>query len=164
MDFNNIKDWLELLSYAAAIIGIPLAIYVYYNDKIKERKLKEKEALFTSHSLYADYLKLCLDNPELNVYNSDLNKPGYSVNEKKELIIFEILFTYLESTYLYYKDQSDEVKSKRWEGWVNYIKDFAEEENFRKAWELTGGQWDKDFMKVMNEIVNRDSSIVKRQS
>ncbi len=155
MELNDILEWFELLSYIATVIGIPFAIYVFYKDKVKERKLQEKEALFTSHSLYTDYLKICLDNPELDVYNSSFNKTEYTLNEKKELIIFEILFAYLETTYLYYKDQSEEIQNKRWEGWVNYIKDFAEEENFRNAWDLTGGQWDKDFMKVMNEIVKR---------
>lgn len=153
MELNEIKDWFELLSYAAAIIGIPLAIFVYYKEKIKERKLKEKEALFTSHSLYADYLKLCLDYPELDVYNSSIKNPEYSQNEKKELIIFEILFTYLESAYLYYEDQSDEIKNKRWNGWIQYIEDFSKQENFRKAWNLTSGQWDKDFMCFMNKLI-----------
>ena len=155
MEFGKIKEWFELLSYAATIIGIPLAIFIYYKDKVKERKLKEKEALFTGHSLYADYLKLCLDNPDLDVYNASFNKVDFPLNKKKEIIIFEILFTYLESTFLYYKDQSDDIKNKRWEGWVNYIKDFAEEENFRTAWEMTSGQWDKDFMMLMNSLIKK---------
>lgn len=155
MEINNIKDWLELLSYAATIIGIPLAIYVYYNDKVKERKLKEKEALFTSHTLYADYLKICLENPDLDVYNSALKKTELSLSDKKEIIIFEILFTYLESTYLYYKDQSTEIRKKRWGGWVKFIEEFAVEDNFRRSWELTGGQWDEDFMKLMNDIIKK---------
>jgi len=134
MEFNNIKDWFELLSYAATIVGIPLAIYIYYRDKEQERKIKEKEVLFTSHSLYVDYLKICFDNPELEVYNSSFKNSDFSLKEKKEIIVFEILFTYLESAYLYYRDLSDEVKKKRWEGWVNYVKDFSNHENFRKAW------------------------------
>ncbi len=155
MEFSIVKEWFELLSYAATIIGIPLAILIYYNDKIKERKLREKEALFTSHSLYVDYLKICLENPELNIYNSLYSENKLSSEEKKELIIFEILFTYLESAFLYYEDQSDKVKRKRWDGWLNYIKDFSEQENFRKAWELTNGQWDEDFMKMMNSIIKK---------
>lgn len=154
MEFNTVKEWFELLSYAAAIIGIPLAIYVYYRDKIKERKIKEKDALFTSHSLYVDYLKICLDNPELNVYNSSFNNPEYTEKEKKQLIVFEILFTYLESAYLYYEDQSEEIRQKRWEGWIRYIEDFAQQENFKKAWELTSGQWNENFMHLMNGIIN----------
>ncbi len=155
MEFGIIKEWFELLSYAATIIGIPLAIYIFYKDKIKARKLKEKEALFTSHSLYVDYLKICLENPEMNIYNTSFSGNHLTPEEKKEIIIFEILFTYLESTFLYYVDQSDKVKLKRWTGWVNYIKDFSKQENFRKAWELTSGQWDEDFMKLMNDIIRK---------
>ena len=161
MDFDNIKDWFELLSYAAAVIGIPLAIIIYYNDKVKERKIKEKEVLFTSHSLYVDYLKICLDNPELEVYNTSFNNPEYSEKEKRELIVFEILFTYLESAYLYYDDLSDEIKHKRWKGWIVYIEEFAQQEKFRLAWELTNGQWDEDFMKFMNDILDKSKPGIK---
>ncbi|MEP7145721.1 MAG: hypothetical protein ABI792_01795 [bacterium] len=156
MEIGKIKDLFELLSYAATIIGIPLAIFVYYKDKIKERRIMEKETLFTSHSLYVDYLKLCLSNPELRVYNISGNDTLYSEKEKKQLIIFEILFAYLESTFIYYKDQSDEIRRKRWAGWIKYIEEFARQENFRKAWEMTNGQWDEDFMGLVNGIMKTE--------
>ena len=155
MEFANIKDWFELLSYIAAVIGIPMAIFVYHKEKIKERKIKEKEVLFTSHTLYVDYLKLCFDNPELEIYNTSINNPELTTKEKKELIAYEILFTYLESTFLYYQDQSDEIKQKRWQGWKDYIEDFSKQENFLKAWKVTQGQWDEDFMKFMNGLIKR---------
>lgn len=153
MEFSTVKEWFELLAYAATIIGIPLAIYTYYKEKAQERKIKEKEVLFTSHSLYVDYLKMCFDNPELEVYNTSYDNPDFSQKEKKEIIVFEILFTYLESAYLYYEDLSEEVKRKRWIGWVTYVKDFSKQENFKKAWRLTEGQWDEDFMRFMNNLM-----------
>jgi len=124
---------------------------------VRQRKIKEKEVLFTSHSLYVDYLKMCLENPELEVSNNDYGKLKLSEKERKELIIFEILFTYLESTYLYYEDQSPEIRSKRWKGWINYISEFSHQENFRRAWDLTEGQWDEDFMKFMDSIIKSSS-------
>jgi len=157
MDFNIIKDWLELLSYAATVVGIPLAIYIYYNDTVKERKIKEKEILFLNYNLYVDYLKLCLENPELEIYISGGIKHEFSDKERRELIIFEIFFTYLECAYLYYADMSDEIRRKRWDGWVNYVKEFSQYKNFRKAWELTNGQWDEDFMKFMNVLMKQET-------
>lgn len=154
MNFQEVRDWFELLSYLAAIIGIPLAIYTYYRGKQSEQRLREKEALFTSHTLYVDYLKLCLENPDLNTYNTP---DGRTLDEiqKKELIIFEILFTYLESAYLYYADQSDAIRRKQWKGWEEYIKDFSGKENFMKAWNVLSGQFDEDFMKFMNDHLRR---------
>lgn len=154
MSFDEVKKWFELLSYAATIIGIPMAILIYYKDRIKERKIREKEVLFIHYSLYVDYLKICLSYPELNVYISPFLKDKSSESERKELIVFEILFTYLESAYLYYKDLSDDIKLNRWDGWVGYIKDFSKQQNFVKAWQMSEGQWDKDFMKFMNTIID----------
>ncbi len=152
MTFDSIRDLFELLSYIAAVIGIPLAIYTYYKGKQEEQKIKEKEVLFTSHTLYVDYLKLCLEHPQLNTYNYP--EGSLSEKEKKELIIFEILFTYLESAYLYYRNQSDEIRRRQWKGWEEYIKDFSSNENFVKAWNRLGGQLDEDFMKYMKGIVS----------
>lgn len=158
MNFIEVKQWLELLSYAAAVLGIPGAIWIYYKDKVRDRKIKEKEVLFTSHSLYVDYLKICLDNPELDTYIFPLGKDGMDIKHKKELIVFEILFTYLESAYLYYKDQSPQIRKQRWDGWNKYIEDFASQENFKKAWDMTSGQLDEDFMRYMNSVMKKRKS------
>ena len=153
MTLEYVKYWFELLSYAATIVGIPLAIIVYRRDNREERKLKEKQALITSHSLYVDYLKLCFENPELEIYDITYKKSGYDAKNKKELIAFEILFAYLESAFYYYKDQSDIIKRKRWDGWVKYIQGFIAQENFLIAWQLTGSEWDKDFTEFMNRLI-----------
>ena len=126
-------------------------------DKRQDRRLKEKEALFTSHSLYVDYLKLCLDNPELEIYDITYRNPTYSSQNKKEFIVFEILFAYLESAYHYYQDQSDIIKTKRWAGWISFIKGYFKQENFKNAWKLTAAEWDKDFGNFMNVIMNEQS-------
>ncbi len=162
MTFEDSKNWFELISYIATIIGIPLAIFLYFKDKRMDRRLKEKEALFVSHSLYVDYLKICFSNPELELYDITYHNKDYSEKEKKELIAFEILFAYLESAYHYYKDQTNIIKLKRWEGWVSYIKGYVKQENFIKAWELTGDEWDKDFMNFMNNIINEEIRIAAK--
>ncbi len=153
MTFTNVKDWFELFSYAATIIGIPLAIVVYMNGRKEDKRLKKEEALFTSHGLYVDYLKLCLENPELEIYDITYKKPEFSTITKKEFIAFEILFAYLESAFHYYREQSDEFKQKRWSGWVTYIKGYIRQENFLKAWELTGNEWETDFSQFLNSLI-----------
>jgi hypothetical protein len=161
MELETIKNWAELFSYIATIVGIPLAIIVYLKGKKQERKLKEKEALFASHSLYVDYLKICLENPELEIYDIAYKNLKYTSQNKKELIAFEILFAYLESAYHYYKDQSEDIKLKRWEGWVKYIRGYTIQKNFIEAWNLTGNEWDQEFMKFMNKIIEEQKQISK---
>jgi len=161
MSFNYVKDWFELLSYAATIIGIPLAIYVYIKGRNEDKKLKKQEALFSSHGLYVDYLKICLANPDLNIYDTIYNKPGYSLIQKKEFIAFEILFAYLESAYHFYKDQPADFKRKTWDGWVSYIKGYINQENFITAWTLTGDEWEADFSEFMNNLIKEEK---QRQS
>lgn len=72
---EQFKEWLEILSLLATIIGIPLAIYIFHRDKVIERKQNAREALLNSHLLYVDYLKICLDNSELEVYDTAYFNP-----------------------------------------------------------------------------------------
>lgn len=153
MKFEDLKNLLESLSYAASIIGIPVAIALYFKDKSNERKTREKESLFTSHSLYVDYLKICLENPDLEIYDLTYKNPEYTKIIKKEFIAFEILFAYLESAFFYYKDQTEIMKIKRWSGWVDFIKGYIKQENFISAWRHTEDQWDKDFSHFMNVLI-----------
>ncbi len=40
-DLEKIKSILESLSYLVTILGVPVAIYFYRQEKIKERKERE---------------------------------------------------------------------------------------------------------------------------
>ena len=46
MTFENVKNWFELLSYIATIIGIPIAIIVYVKGKRDSKKFKENQVGF----------------------------------------------------------------------------------------------------------------------
>lgn len=153
MTFDDYKNWFELFSYLATILGIPIAIIVFIKDKRNSRKIKEREALFTSHALYVDFLKICLEHPELEIYFFTYRNKDYSLSKKKEMIAYEILIAYLESAYIQYADQSMKVKENRWIGWEKLIKDYSKLDTFLEVWNLTKNDWDKDFRLFVDLII-----------
>ncbi|MBK7918423.1 MAG: hypothetical protein IPJ94_19630 [Chloroflexi bacterium] len=64
---------MELLAKIATILGIPLAIILSLTKKAK-RDVREYGTYDASADKYIDYLRLCMENPELDLYDIPLEK------------------------------------------------------------------------------------------
>lgn len=139
-----IKDPFELLSFLVVIIGLPIAVYQYLRSKRYE----------TYHALdekYLDFLKLCLDNPQLDIFDvRDKNTGDEKVQERKrEQIAFTMLFSIFERAHVMYRRKWKWFGNKQWAGWQTYIDDFCVRENFRAAWKISGDTFDPAFQTYM---------------
>lgn len=127
---------LETVLNFTQLIGIPVAILLYINNKRKERRDKDFGTYDSLDDKYIDYLRLCLEHPTLDV--ADIPRPQVAAavtpeQRQAELIMFSILVSIMERAYLMYKDRSYKVREKQWEGWNDYIKDWLKRPNFREA-------------------------------
>jgi len=72
----SLETW-ELMSYVVTVIGLPLAIAVFFFEQRKERENEEEEVYQLLSDNYQDFLKTALDNPDLRLFSSsqtpDLN-------------------------------------------------------------------------------------------
>jgi hypothetical protein len=150
-----IKDTLEASSYAVTILGVPVAIYLFYQEKRKERREREYGTYNALDDKYIEFLNLCLNNTDLNIYYV---KKSDSVTltldqERKQLLIFEILISILERAYLMYQDHNTQIKKEQWEGWNAYMHEWMGQKNFQESWRILGHQWEFNFIKHMNDIL-----------
>jgi hypothetical protein len=142
------KDLLEALSYLATVIGIPIAIIAFIAEKRKDRLQREIETYNEANQLYIDYLKLCLEHPELECAEflpNDREVAAVGLNTGK-LTMFTILISLLEGGYILYRKHRSEIRKKQWQGWDDYIIMWATREDFRKAWPLLSPQFNTDFV------------------
>lgn len=157
MDISTSLPIFEWLSYLAAIVGIPLAIWLFYNEKRKERLDRELGTYDALDNKYIEFLNLCLENPELDVFDIEtkLRKELTPEQKKKELMIFNILISILERAFLMYREhRSTKIGKTQWVGWDQYIHDWVSRSNFRKAWHILGEQFDTEFIEYMNAVVS----------
>jgi hypothetical protein len=157
MNTYNFKDCLEMAQYFAVILGIITALFQYIRSERKNTKDKEYETYNASDEKYIDYLKLCLDHPDLDVFDI----PDGEVNnlkderEKKSIIMFTILFSIFERAYITYKDKSRKIKKEQYNGWIDYMVEFVDRENFKEAWKISGKTFQQEFQYYMNtKILN----------
>ena len=158
MDLNLIKLILEITIAIITIIGAPIAIYLYFKDKRKERLDREYGTYNALDDKYIDFLNICLENIDLGIYEMSEKKDKEFSNEQliRKKIIFEILICLFERAYLMYKNQDTAVRKKQWLGWNSYMEDWMKVKSFRKAWNsYLNSQYDVNFLNHMNQLYNQ---------
>ena len=146
----SLKDQLEALSYVATIVGIVIALIVFWSEKRKVRLAREAEAYFRTNDRQVQYLTLCLDHMDAKAFDPDTAATGV---ETKRLIMFSILLNTFETAYLSLRSSSRRILNRQWQGWENYIRMWGAQEDFVKTWKVIGTDFDADFQKYMNALI-----------
>ena len=160
MASNPLVETLQILSSLASIIGFPVAILVFWNEKQKEHKAREYQTYNSIDEKYFTYLQLCIQNPELDLYYLPLEKetPLTAEQKIKRVALFETLVSMMERAHLLYSDQSTLIKKSQWEGWDSYIQIWSKREIFHRLWGLVGKDFDENFYTYINNVLKtRDS-------
>ena len=155
---NWISETFQVLANISTALGIPFAIYLFYQDRKRESIEREYIAYDSLDLNYIDYLKLCLDNPELDVFDIPLNKgeEAFSEQERREIIMFGILFSILERAFFMYEDESTGIKIRRRGQWEKYIiNNWIPRENFRRMWRIQGEGYYTNFVRWMNSLIRK---------
>lgn len=149
---NELKIILEIISLSITIVGVPIAIFIFYKEKRKERKDREYLTFNALDDKYLDFLNLCLSNQDLGIYEMS-NKKLSEEQQTRAIIIFEILVCLFERAYLMYKEHNKSIIGKQWSGWLAYIADWMGYTSFRSAWKtILSSQFDGEFLEFMNKV------------
>ena len=63
----SVDTWV-LMSNVVTVIGLPLAIAVFFFEQRKERENEEEEVYQLLSDSYQDFLKVALANPDLRLF------------------------------------------------------------------------------------------------
>jgi len=152
---QNILSYLDAISKIVIILGLPLAFIQYRVTKRKEKRDREYGTYNALDEKYLEFQNLCLQFPYLDVFDIPDKKPIDLSDEQKkeELILFTMLISIFERSYLLYNDQRSSIKEKQWLGWDTYIKSFCKRSNFLSAWKISGQTFDKEFEQYMVKTI-----------
>ena len=126
----DLETW-ELMSYIVTVIGLPLAISVFFIEQRKERENEEEEVYELLSDNYQEFLKTALENPDLRLFSAT-TMPLNEEQKERQFIIFSMLISLFERAYLllYEEDMSDK-QARRWNSWHDYLSDWCERPDFR---------------------------------
>ncbi len=146
----SLETW-ELLSYVVTVVGLPFAILVFLWEQRRERQADEEELHQRLAETYADFLKLVLDNADLNLLRRQPGEAALSVEQQERRhALFGILISIFERAYvMVYEDKMNRQRRRLWQTWDDYIQEWCSRDDFRAAFpELLRGE-DPDFAHYM---------------
>lgn len=151
------SDFWEVASFVVTVFGLPFAIFLFLYEQRKERDNEDEEAYQLLQNAYNDFLKIVLDNPDLQLRSTI--KPHDLTDEQRErtLIIFEMLIALFERAYIVsYESDLKGVALRRWNSWDDYMREWCRREDFYYLLpQLLRGE-DPDFAAYIRRVADEE--------
>ncbi len=142
----NFLEWMELLSYVATVIGIPLALMTFVYQERKERQAEQEEIYDDLMEHYADIQEKLFEHPEVDQHDKALSNPE---DTRRQRILYEMLVSLFERAHILLYGEDDPAYRRMWNSWEDYVSYWSKKANFRAALpELMLGE-DPAFVKFM---------------
>lgn len=156
-------EWMEFLSYAVTVIGLPLAIAVFVHEQRRERHNEEEEIYQQLSDDYQDFLKLALDHADLKLFSKQRPLALDEEQQERRDILFGILVSLFERAYLLvYEPDMPRQTRRLWQSWEDYMREWCRHRDFRDALpELLRGE-DEDFCAHITRIATEESAATAR--
>jgi hypothetical protein len=145
MELSQLREVLEAASYLVTILGVPGAVYLFWSELRRQRREREHAAYNALADKYTEYIKMCIDDPELDVFEWSSEGSGVDRVERRQLMLLTYLIAVFERAYFMYRDQSERFRQKQWSGWEAYIDEWCARPQFRRAWGHYGQMFDTEF-------------------
>src|SRR3954471_15422021 len=159
----TLLETMELASYVVTVVGLPFALLIFVYEQRKERRNEDEEIFQRLSDEYREFLKLVLDNADLQVLHRDVVRRVWSEEQKeRRTAIFGILISLFERAYLLvYENDMDKHTRRLWQSWEDYMREWVRRADFREALpELLQGE-DPDFARYMERLAKEEAAMAK---
>lgn len=155
---DMLQVW-ELLSYIVTVIGLPFAIVIFIYEQRKERQNEEEEIFQRLSDEYREFLKLVLDNADLQLLRREATGQALTAEQKeRRFAIFGILISLFERAYLLvYEEDMDKKERRLWQSWEDYMREWIRREDFHAALpQLLEGE-DAEFTEYIRRLAESET-------
>jgi hypothetical protein len=151
------RDFWEIASYIVTVIGLPLAIYIFFFEQRKERDNEEEEAYQTMSDAYNEFLRVVLDNADLRL-RTETSTPDLTPEQRERMmVIFDMLISLFERAYLVlYERDMNARQRRRWASWDDYMHEWCRREDFRTALPLLLRGEDQEFTAYIKRVADEE--------
>ena len=149
----DLQTW-ELMSYMVTVVGLPFAIAEFLRQQRKERLAEEEELHQRLNAAYTDFLKLVLDNADLQMLRRRSGTAQLSPEqEERRQALFGILIAIFEQAYvLVYEERMSRQRQRLWQVWADYMQEWCRRDDFRTALPMLLHGEDPEFAAYMRRL------------
>jgi hypothetical protein len=146
-------ELLEAASYVVTIVGLPFAIGVFLIEQRRERENEEEEGYQLLSDAYNDFLKIVLDNADLQLRTSTALPHPTPEQSERMRVIFDMLVSLFERAYLVaWKDDMTPTEQRRWNSWDDYMREWCRRDDFFNALPLLLRGEDEAFQRYIRGV------------
>ena len=154
----DLAQTLEVASYAVTVFGLPYAVWVFWVEQRKERENEEEEAYQHLSDAYKDFLKVVLENADLQLRTTQALPDPTPQQRERMMIIFDMLIALFERAYLIvFRDSMSVTEQRRWNSWDDYMREWCRRDDFRHALPLLLRGEDPGFVAYIRRIAEEES-------
>lgn len=157
MNYFTDPDFWETASFVVTVFGLPFAIFLFLYEQRRERDSEDEEAYQLLQNAYNDFLKIVLNNPDLQLRSTTMSKNLTDEQRERTLIIYEMLIALFERAYIVsYEDDLKGVALRRWNSWDDYMREWSRREDFYYLLpQLLRGE-DPDFAAYIRRVADEE--------
>ena len=159
MEYLLNPDFWEVASFVVTVFGLPFAIFLFLYEQRRERDSEDEEAYQLLQDAYNDFLKIVLDNPDLQLRSASMSFDLTDEQRERKLIIFEMLVALFERAYIVaYEPDLKGVALRRWNSWNDYMHEWCRREDFYLLLpQLLAGE-DPEFAAYIRRIADEEAA------
>jgi hypothetical protein len=154
-------EWCELLSYVVTIVGFPFAILIFIYEQRKERRNEEEELHQQLSDEYSDFLKIVLQNADLQLFRrrGDTRVDLSDEQQERKFVLFGIVTSLFERAYIMvYEEEMDKQARRLWSSWEDYMREWCRRADYREALpELLEGE-DEEFREYIARLAAEEQA------
>lgn len=163
---GTMLEWFEFLSYVVTVIGLPFAIAVFLHDKRRARQNDEEEQFQRLSDQYTEFLKLVLDNADLQLLRPDGHHRELTPEQReRKFALFGILISIFEGAYmLVYEEHMSRQTRRLWQSWEDYMREWCSRPDFRGSLPTLLHGEDEEFAHYIQSIAREEESRARTAS
>jgi hypothetical protein len=164
LERGSFMQWMNLVEFSFYLVetfALPFAILVFVIERRKQRFVDEEEIYQRLSDEYTSFLKLVLDNSDLQLLRKNASLEQISEEQmERKLALFGILVSIFERAYiLVFEERMNKQTRRLWSSWEDYMREWCRRPDFRQALpELLEGE-DPDFRAHIERIAQSAASV-----
>jgi hypothetical protein len=161
--FTGFRAVVEVLSFLAVILTLPLA-YWEYRANLKKERLEAGWGIYREvDHIYRNFASLCFANPWLDCYSQSIQESDFLTPKEKsqhrfltaeqklrQRIMYDNLTDVFEVAYVHYCKFRDDIDSDhvrklfndQWAGWASYIHKLVNRHAYVENWKVVHDEYD----------------------
>lgn len=149
------SEILEGIASLATAMGIAFVVYQLHRDARWRVSERDREAQLELSARYGDFLKLGIERPELQLFDTLKPEHANPVEDARlhsqQLAGFQLLLSIFEDAHFLFGSEDGPLRADAWRGWVKYVDYWASRPDFSLAWQNhLCSDFNQSFLAFMN--------------